>query len=143
VEKTAIIQIIFFLILNFKKKIFMGDSGTLFLSTLFSFFIIKTYKNENYFFADDIFLLMLIPGIDLLRLAIFRILKKKHPFKADREHIHHYLLSKFSLINTIIIIQLLIIIPTLVGIYFRISSMMIVLSLIIYFFLIIKFRYKN
>jgi UDP-GlcNAc:undecaprenyl-phosphate/decaprenyl-phosphate GlcNAc-1-phosphate transferase len=138
-----IIQIIFFLILNFKKKIFMGDSGTLFLSTLFSFFIIKTYKNENYFFADDIFLLMLIPGIDLLRLAIFRILKKKHPFKADREHIHHYLLSKFSLINTIIIIQLLIIIPTLVGIYFRISSMMIVLSLIIYFFLIIKFRYKN
>jgi UDP-GlcNAc:undecaprenyl-phosphate GlcNAc-1-phosphate transferase len=137
------IQIIFFLILNFKKKTFMGDSGTLLLSTLISFFIIKTYKTENYLYADDIFLLMLIPGIDLLRLAIFRILNRKHPFKADNEHLHHYLSSKFSLIKTTIIIQALIIIPALVGIYFEISHLAIVFSLIIYFSLIVKFKFKN
>lgn len=138
-----IIQIIFFLILNFKNKTFMGDSGTLLLSTLTSFFIIKTYKTQNSLFADDIFLLMLIPGIDLIRLAILRILKKKHPFKADNEHLHHYLLSKFSLIKTTIIIQSLIIVPTLVGIYFKISHLAIILSLIIYFFLINKFKFNN
>lgn len=137
------IQIIFFLILNFKKKTFMGDSGTLLLSTLISFFIIKTYKTENSLYADDIFLLMLIPGIDLLRLAIFRILKKKHPFKADNEHLHHYLSSKFSLIKTTTIIQSLIIVPALVGIYFKISHLAIILSLIIYFSLIRKFKFKN
>jgi UDP-GlcNAc:undecaprenyl-phosphate GlcNAc-1-phosphate transferase len=134
------IQIIFFVILNFKKKTFMGDSGTLLLSTLISFFIIKTYKTENSLYADDIFLLMLIPGIDLLRLAIFRILKKKHPFKADNEHLHHYLLSKFSLIKTTGIIQSLIMIPALIGIYFKISYIVIILSSIIYFYLIIKFK---
>jgi UDP-GlcNAc:undecaprenyl-phosphate GlcNAc-1-phosphate transferase len=134
------IQIIFFVILNFKKKTFMGDSGTLLLSTLISFFIIKTYKTENSLYADDIFLLMLIPGIDLLRLAIFRILKKKHPFKADNEHLHHYLLSKFSLIKTTGIIQSLIIIPALIGIYFKITYIVIILSSIIYFYLIIKFK---
>jgi UDP-GlcNAc:undecaprenyl-phosphate GlcNAc-1-phosphate transferase len=138
-----IFQIIFFLILNFKNKTFMGDSGALLLSTLISYFIIKTYKTENFLFADDIFLLMLIPGIDLLRLAILRILKKKHPFKADNEHLHHYLSSKFSLIKTTIIIQSLIIIPALVGIYFKISHLAIILSLIIYFSLIIKFKFKN
>jgi UDP-GlcNAc:undecaprenyl-phosphate GlcNAc-1-phosphate transferase len=121
----------------------MGDSGTLLLSTLISFLIIKTYNTENSLFADDIFLLMLIPGIDLLRLAILRIFKKKHPFKADNEHIHHYLSSKFSLIKTTIIIQSLIIVPTLVGIYFKISYLAIILSLIIYFSLIIKFKFKN
>jgi UDP-GlcNAc:undecaprenyl-phosphate GlcNAc-1-phosphate transferase len=137
------IQIIFFLILNFKKKTFMGDSGALLFSTLISFFIIKSYKTENFLYVEDIFLLMLIPGIDLLRLAIIRILKKKHPFKADNQHIHHYLSSKFSLMNTTIIIQSLIIIPALIGIYFKISHIAIILSLIIYFSLIIKFKSKN
>jgi UDP-GlcNAc:undecaprenyl-phosphate GlcNAc-1-phosphate transferase len=138
-----VIQIIFFLILNFKKKTFMGDSGSLLLSTLISFLIIKTYKTENSLYSEDIFLLMLIPGIDLLRLAILRIVRKKHPFKADNEHLHHYLSSKFSLIKTTIIIQSLIIIPALVGIFFNISYLAIILSLVIYFSLIIKFKFKN
>jgi UDP-GlcNAc:undecaprenyl-phosphate GlcNAc-1-phosphate transferase len=138
-----VIQIIFFLILNFKKKTFMGDSGSLLLSTLISFLIIKTYKTENSLYSEDIFLLMLIPGIDLLRLAILRIVRKKHPFKADNEHLHHYLSSKFSLIKTTIIIQSLIIIPALIGIFFNISYLAIILSLVIYFSLIIKFKFKN
>ena len=121
----------------------MGDSGSLLLSTLISFLIIKTYKTENSLYSEDIFLLMLIPGIDLLRLAILRIVRKKHPFKADNEHLHHYLSSKFSLIKTTIIIQSLIIIPALVGIFFNISYLAIILSLVIYFSLIIKFKFKN
>jgi UDP-GlcNAc:undecaprenyl-phosphate GlcNAc-1-phosphate transferase len=136
------IQIIFFIILNYKKKTFLGDSGSLFLSGILSFLIIKSYNAGRFNFSDDIFLLMIIPGIDLLRLALSRSINKKHPFKADNQHIHHYLMLRFSFAKTTMIIQSLIILPALVGIFFKISFFAVAFSLIIYFFIIIKFRSK-
>ena len=83
----------------------------MFLSFIFSVLMIKSYNlQSNIIYADQIFLVMMIPGLELLRLAIFRIYKKKHPFKGDRNHIHHYLLNSFNFWKTIII-QSLIIIP--------------------------------
>ena len=35
--------------------------------------------------------MMLIPGIDMIRLTFLRVLKGNHPFKADNNHIHHIL----------------------------------------------------
>ena len=56
---------------------------------------------------------MLFPGLDMLRLTFFRLFNKKHPFKPDNEHIHHYLMKKYNLIKTNILIQSSIIIPLL------------------------------
>ena len=80
---------------------------------------------------------MIIPGLELLRLAILRIFKKKHPFVADNEHIHHYLLKKYSFFRTTIFIQSLNILPiliyyTLMNIVYSILISFIAYSLIIY-----------
>ncbi len=54
---------------------------------------------------------MCIPGYELLRLAIERIMKKKHPFIGDNNHIHHLLLKNLGFKKTYFIIQFLLIIP--------------------------------
>lgn len=109
-----LLQICFIIYLNYKKKIFLGDNGSLLLAFIFSYLIIKSYNHQNNnFYADEIFLIMLFPGLDMLRLTFFRLFNKKHPFKPDNEHIHHYLMKKFNLIKTNLLIQSSIIIPLL------------------------------
>ena len=92
--------IIFFF--NLKKRYFLGDSGTLFLSYLFGLLLIKS-TNENYsvgvdryISAEQILILFLIPFLDMVRVMISRIIKNKNPFMGDRNHFHHYLLNFFK-----------------------------------------------
>ena len=109
---SFLIMLTFFLMLNLKNKIFLGDNGTLPLGFMISYLFLKSYNNLNeVFLADEIFLIMSIPGYELFRLAIQRLINKKHPFYADNNHIHHLLLKKYKFIYTFFIIQLLLIIP--------------------------------
>ena len=130
-----IISLIIFLFLNFNNKSFLGDGGIYLLSFILASIIIKKY-HENYLFADQIFLLMLIPGIDMFRLFIQRVLNKQNPFLADSKHIHHLFLKKFSARNTFIIIQLLIIIPNIVALIFNAYMLILILSVIVYLLLL-------
>ena len=66
---------------------------------------------QNIIYADEIFLLLLLPGVDLVRLTIFRILNNQNAFNGDRNHIHHLVINKLSLKNTNIILFLLSVIP--------------------------------
>ena len=59
--------------------------------------------NKNYF-VEEIFLYMLIPGIDMIRLAVLRILNNKSPMEGDNNHIHHLLLRRFNYKKSVIII---------------------------------------
>ena len=43
---SIIIGLLFFLLLNFQNKTFIGDSGTLFLSFIYASLIILTYNNK-------------------------------------------------------------------------------------------------
>lgn len=95
-----IIYLIFFIFLNLKNKMFLGDSGVYLLSFLISFFFIDLY-NKNFFKTDQILILLLLPGLDLIRLFVFRIYNGKSPFAADRNHIHHYLMNKIGLNKTL------------------------------------------
>ena len=58
--------------------------------------IIKSYNIQNILFCDEIFLLLLIPGIDAARVIIVRSLNKKSPFEPDRSHLHHFLEKKID-----------------------------------------------
>ena len=50
--------------------------------------------NQNFNIdSDHIFLIMIIPGIDLIRLFLTRVSKGYSPFKPDRNHLHHILLK--------------------------------------------------
>jgi UDP-GlcNAc:undecaprenyl-phosphate GlcNAc-1-phosphate transferase len=138
-----IISLIFILILNFKKKTYLGDSGALFLGFLIAFIFIKSYNLGNKFYADEIFLIMLIPGFELLRLSIKRIANKRHPFMADSNHIHHIILRKFKFIWTYFIIQIILIIPYLIYLFNDSFFYSFIISVVIYFYTIHYFSKNN
>ena len=88
-----LIFITFYLILNYKKLLFLGDNGSYVIGFLFSYLFIKSYNYEVIEYADQIFLIMILPGVDMLRLFTIRIFSKKNPFYPDQNHIHHLLLN--------------------------------------------------
>ena len=94
---SFILPLIFFLILNLKKKTFAGNSGSYFLGFLLSFIIVKIYNfDKKYLFCDEVVLLMFFPVIDLTRLFFYRIYNNKYPFSGDRNHLHHILYNVFQ-----------------------------------------------
>ena len=94
------------LIFNLKNKLFLGNSGVNFISTFVGLLIIKSYNTQNInLFCDEIFLLLLIPGIDAGRVTIYRIIKKKSPLSPDKKHLHHYI-EKYAPNNYVWLIYL-------------------------------------
>ena len=129
---TFIIAIlIFLLILNLMHRLFLGDNGIYVFSIILSVALIYEHNNyKNIVYADEIFLLLLLPGLDLLRLTITRLFKNKNPFYGDKNHIHHLLLKKFSLLNTNLILIVLGIFPI---IFFNLFKFNFFLVFIIFF----------
>ena len=100
------------LILNLKGKIFLGDSGAYILGAIYSFMLIYEYNiSQNIIFADKIFVLCALPGLDLLRLSIVRLYNGRNIFSGDLNHIHHILIKKYGQIKTILIMIFLVTIP--------------------------------
>jgi UDP-GlcNAc:undecaprenyl-phosphate GlcNAc-1-phosphate transferase len=140
---VIILSLLVFLYYNFKNKCFLGNNGTLLISFIVSYLFIKLSCTKNIIYADQIFLIMVIPGLDLFRLAIWRILKRKHPFEADKNHIHHILLSRFGLTKTLSIILSLIILPNIFSFFIGYYFFFILVSLIIYLILVYSYSIKN
>jgi len=133
------IFLIIFLYLNYKNKTFLGDSGTYLLSFIFAYYFIKFYNDRYIIYADEIVLLMLIPGLDLFRLFFVRIINKKNPFFPDNNHIHHLLLKKFNYIWVNFILFFLIIFSYFFYKIFAIQYLSILFIIIIYFLLVYYF----
>ncbi len=83
-------------------KIFMGDTGSLFLGIVAAILAIsfieyhKEIIDSKYAFQSAPAIavgILILPLFDTLRLVVTRILSGKSPFKADRNHIHHLLLD--------------------------------------------------
>jgi UDP-GlcNAc:undecaprenyl-phosphate GlcNAc-1-phosphate transferase len=127
-----IIPLFFFLLLNYSNSCFLGNSGSALLSFIISVLAIKIY-NLNNIYAEDIFLLMCIPGYDLLRLAFVRLVNKKHPFFPDRNHLHH-LISDLHGHNVALFLMLTLIITiNLINFFSNFSSFFnIILSIFFY-----------
>jgi UDP-GlcNAc:undecaprenyl-phosphate GlcNAc-1-phosphate transferase len=137
-----IISLLLIIYLNMKNKIFMGNSGTMFIGCLVSMLVINNYQVSNISTIDEIFLLMMLPGIDMFRLFIQRIYNKKNPFIGDREHVHHYFLEIYGYKYSIFFITILSIAPILLNSVFS-SKLIIFFFIIIYFTLIIFLKIKN
>lgn len=127
-----IIPLIFFLILNYFNKCFLGNSGAALLAFIISVMCIKLH-NIHKFYVEDIFLLMCIPGYDLLRLAIVRLFKRKHPFYPDRNHLHHLILDTYGYKKAYLLIFFFILIINFLNLLNQFSSiLLILLSIVIY-----------
>ncbi len=83
-----------FLIYNFNPaKIFMGDSGSLLIGFLLACFAINGTNESSSAVKILIPVVALgVPILDTLLAIVRRLRKRVHPFRADREHIHHRLL---------------------------------------------------
>ena len=90
---------------NFKKKrkIFLGDGGSMFLGTLTMIYLLDVLSDDYNFAADlvtnktfFVLLVMIYPLIDLLRVFILRIKNGQSPFVADNRHLHHAVVRKFK-----------------------------------------------
>ena len=134
-----LIPLFFFIILNFRDKCFLGDSGSLFFGYYISYYSIE-YYNKSLFLADELILFMLIPGLDMLRLFLARLLNNANPFKGDRNHLHHILNRKLNVIKSNIISSFLVLIG-LIFYYFLNFQLLIciIISVISYFFTIFYF----
>ena len=133
-----IIILIFLLIFsfyNYKNLIFLGDSGSLLISFVIGFIFIKLYNNNTIIYADQIFLIMSLPGIDMIRLFIIRIKNKKNPFKGDLNHIHHILTKKYSNKIYYLIVISLVLVPNLVFYFTTNFTLSFLIFLIPYLFL--------
>ena len=95
-----------FLWYNFPKaRIFMGDSGSLFLGFSLAIFAILLTQSEGSQ-VETLYpgLLLLIPIIDTVRVMFVRLYHGKNPFRADRTHLHHLMIRRgFSSVKTVII----------------------------------------
>lgn len=134
-----IIYLILFLIYIFYKiyraRFFLGDSGTHFLSTFVGCILIYEYNiKPSEIYIEQIFIILMIPGIDMLRLFVYRIYNKKNPLAGDRNHFHHILDRKFGLKKTLIIYYLIMIIPVLILEIFKVDFLsVIVFTIFLYF----------
>ena len=83
------------------RKIFMGDSGSMFIGFILAYQAISFLEFNAtvvtpYTIAVAPIMAMAIlslPILDTVRVFIVRIAQKKSPFSADRNHIHHRLLA--------------------------------------------------
>lgn len=92
-----------FLVFNFNPaKIFMGDAGSLSTGFLLAILAVKfiEFNNpavQNYYKITTApviaIAILIIPLFDTIRVFSVRALKKKSPFSADRNHLHHILLN--------------------------------------------------
>ena len=111
------ITLIIFLsfIFNYQGKYFLGNSGSLFISSFIGLLTIYLYNSnlnsKNLLSVEKVILIFLIPGLDMLRLFIIRLSNKKSPFLGDLDHFHHLLISNLPLYKAIIYYLLLILLP--------------------------------
>ncbi len=95
-----------FLVHNFyPAKIFMGDSGSMFLGFIIAVIALLGFKNVTFTSFIVPLIILAIPILDTLFAIIRRLLKKQHISEPDKSHLHHQFLNmRFSHRNTVLII---------------------------------------
>lgn len=97
------------------RKIFMGDTGSLTLGYILSFFVIKycmyepdmllTMKTSPVLVS---FSVLMVPCLDVIRVVLRRARNKRPLFMPDKTHIHHkFLAMGFSPRRALVTIQLM------------------------------------
>ena len=134
-----IVFFIFFSILNIKNKLFLGDNGSLVVSFLISYSLIKYYNKGVILNADEVFLVLFLPVMDLLRIFFMRLTKGGHPFKPDNIHLHHLILKKSSYKFTILLVFMIYFIPVSLGLIFKNFHFFLIIQTLIYILILTKY----
>ena len=137
---TVLFSLICFGLLNFKGKVFLGDSGSYLLSFLLAFFFI-IYYNYNYLGnVETIILFLFFPVLDATRCILLRLISGRSIMSADNLHLHYILLKKIGYYKTIYILSIFYSGPFIVLLLDLNLLYFFILFLIFYLFLILKFK---
>lgn len=79
------------LVANMKGRVFLGDAGTYGIGAFIGLAIIWMHRSNVGLQTLDVAVILAIPILDMLRLFAFRLASGSSPFKADHDHLHHYL----------------------------------------------------
>ena len=95
-----------FLFYNFHPaKIFMGDTGSLFLGFMISVLALLGFKNVAFVSLVIPIIMLGVPISDTFFAIVRRLLNKQPPFSPDKSHLHHRLMSiGFTHRQTVLII---------------------------------------
>lgn len=100
---VCVILIFVLLFFNIKGYFFSGNSGTNIGSSFFAIVTLFFYNTEQIMplsnkilTAEKIFLIFIVPGLDMLRVFIERFINNKHPFSPDTNHLHHLMCKVFN-----------------------------------------------
>lgn len=103
----------FFGFSNRSIKMFMGDTGTLFIGTIIGLLALKLVHFDTKITTDDqaeremliAYSVLVIPCFDVIRVMLHRLKNGKGMFSPDKNHIHHKILALgFSTKQTLFII---------------------------------------
>ena len=147
---TPIITVMFLTFYyNLKDHFFLGNSGSHFLSCFIGLVIIYNYNLSHSqdvvskISVEEIFILLMLPGLDMLRLFFYRIINKRNPFSSDLLHFHHYLLNKFKLFNSLAIYFSFMILPIIIYNFSEIESYIIIILTSVTYFVFLKILSKK
>lgn len=126
------------------RKIFMGDTGSLTLGYILSFFVIRycmyepnmlllTMKSSPVLIS---FSVLMVPCLDVVRVVLRRARNKKPLFMPDKTHIHHkFLAMGFSprkALVTILLMSACFCVFTIVGIRYLNNTLVFVIDVVVW-----------
>ncbi len=146
----SIIAFLLFNLTSSRKKIFMGDTGSMVIGFLIAYVSTIVLNSTNLpvglgkNLPVKVLALLSFPILDTIRIFTVRILSGQSPFKADKNHMHHRLLKfGFSHIKTTLIISSFVILVVFISFvssnlnitvhFFIISIFAFLISLVPYF----------
>lgn len=133
---VLIASILGFLIYNFHPaKVFMGDTGALFLGFMISVLSLLEFKNVTLFSLLVPALILGVPLSDTIFAVIRRLVNKKSISSADKSHLHHRILKLgFTHLQTVFILYCVSAIFSIAAILFSRSTLW--LSIVVIFFVL-------
>jgi UDP-GlcNAc:undecaprenyl-phosphate GlcNAc-1-phosphate transferase len=133
-----IVTLLAFLLFNWNPaKVFMGDSGSLSLGMVIAILAIHAMQ---YITPTSALFIIAMPILDTFIVMTRRIQRRVSPFKADKNHMHHFLFNvKGDVHYTVIVLVLMQIVFSIIGYQLNPSNEF--LSLIL--FMILFYLYLN
>jgi len=127
-----------FLLFNWNPaKIFMGDSGSLALGMVV---VILSIHSLKYITPASVLFIIALPILDTFIVMTRRIQRGQSPFKADKNHMHHFLFNmKGDVRYTVMILVMMQIVFSLIG--YQVSEANNFISLVL--FLLLFYIYLN
>jgi UDP-GlcNAc:undecaprenyl-phosphate GlcNAc-1-phosphate transferase len=132
------VSLLAFLLFNWNPaKIFMGDSGSLALGMVI---VILSIHSFQYVTPASILFTAALPLLDTFIVMTRRIQRSQSPFKADKNHMHHFLFNvKGDIRYTVIMLTMMQIVFSIIG--YQIGQANNFVSLIL--FLLLFYIYLN